>query len=306
MSFDLYFAGAYNKDIENIIVDRNYNKLLSNINDRKQIIHYIDLKKSGKFKGKLFIDSGAFSTHTKGKEVDIDEYIEFINKNHEYIDLFVQVDHIPGKFGVPRTIEQIMESPKKSWENYLYMREKVIDKDKLLPVFHQDEDFKWLENMLNTTFDGKYIPYICISSSKDKSANARFDWYKKVYSIIQSSNNPNVKVHSLGTSSTNHCEYFPFTSSDATSWIMSAAMGNITTKYGDICISDRSLYKKNNIVNQVSFDLFKKYIEDNGFTIEELSKDHNKRVEWNLKYLGEWSKNSEYKGPKSFITNKLF
>lgn len=306
MAFDLYFAGAYNKEIENIIVTRNYNKLLSNVNDRKQIINYINLKKSGNFKGKLFIDSGAFSTHTKGKEVDIDDYIKFLNDNHEYIDLYVQVDHIPGKFGVPRTIEQVLESPKKSWDNYLYMRERLIDKDKLLPVFHQDEDFKWLENMLNTTFNGKHIPYICISSSKDKSANLRFDWYKKVYNIIQFSNNPNVKVHSLGTSSSNHCEYFPFTSSDATSWIMSAAMGNITTKYGDICISDKSLGKKDNIVNQAGFDIFKKYIEENGFTIDELATNHNKRVEWNLKYLGEWAKNSKYIGPKSFKQNILF
>lgn len=307
MSIDLYFAGAYNKEIENIIIDNNYNKLLSNANDKKMISEYIEYKKSGRYKGKLFIDSGAFSVHTKGKNLDIEAYIEFLNNNHQYIDLYVQVDDIPGKWGQPKTKEQLAESPKKTWQNYLYMRSKLIDYDKLLPVFHQGEDFKWLENMLNFKDDsGNMIKYLCLSSNKELDTNKRFSWYERCYEIIESSSNPNIKIHSLGTQSEKHCSLIPFTSADATSWILSAANGNIYTKYGNIYISDRGINQKDYILNNASKEVFESYIKENGFTIEELQQNHNKRVEWNLRYLGEWAKNMEYKGPKSFKKNRLF
>ena len=35
--FDLYFAGWCNDDIMKIIIDNDYNQLLSNINDRDKI-----------------------------------------------------------------------------------------------------------------------------------------------------------------------------------------------------------------------------------------------------------------------------
>lgn len=77
MPFDLYFAGSYNKQIEDIIVNKKYNKLLSNANDGSMIKRYIELKKSGLYEGKLMIDSGAFSVHTKGKVIDLEKYINF-------------------------------------------------------------------------------------------------------------------------------------------------------------------------------------------------------------------------------------
>ena len=58
-NFDLYFAGWYNDDIMKIIIDNNFNQLLSNINDRDKIEKFIEAKKNG-WKGKLLIDSGAF------------------------------------------------------------------------------------------------------------------------------------------------------------------------------------------------------------------------------------------------------
>lgn len=307
MSIDLYFAGAYNKDIEDVIISENYNKLLSNINDRKMIKKYIDLKKEGKWKGKLFIDSGAFTTHTKGKQVDIEDYIKLLNENHEWIDLYVQVDDIPGKWKVPKTREELEASPPKTWANYLYMRSKLINPYKLLPVFHQGEDFKYLKQMLEYRDEnGKPIEYLCVSSNKNLDSGKRYEWYKDCYEIIEQSSNPNIKVHSLGTQSEKHCSLIPFTSADATSWILTAANGNIYSKWGTVYISDRGINEVNHINNGVAKDIFSKYVESKGFTFEELCNNHNKRVEWNLRYLGEWAKNMEYKGPKSFKRTRLF
>ena len=48
--FDLYFAGWYNDDMMKIIIENDYNQLLSNINERDQIYKYIEAKKRIKSK----------------------------------------------------------------------------------------------------------------------------------------------------------------------------------------------------------------------------------------------------------------
>lgn len=306
--FDLYFAGYYNDDMAELVINNNYNQLLSNINERKKIPRFIEAKKSGRWNGKLLIDSGAFSIHKSGKDVPLDDYINWLNENHEWLDLYIQLDDIPGKWGRPKTREEKEASPIKTWENYLYMSSKLIEPKKLLPVFHQGEDFKYLEQMLEyRDQNGEPIEYLCISSNKELDATKRYQWYKRCYEVIENSSNPNIKIHSLGTQSERHCELLPFTSVDATSWIMTGANGNMYTKWGSITISSQQLHKKENINNNISFDIFKEYVESKGFNTDELADNSTKRIEWNMKYLGEWARNiREYKGPKSFKTGRLF
>lgn len=307
MSFDIYFAGGHSGETEDYIISKNYNRLLSQINERKVVYKYIEAKKNG-WKGKLLIDSGAFSVHKSGKTVDLNEYIQFLNNNHEYLDYYIQLDDIPGKWGEQKTIEQITESPKKSWNNYLYMIEKLVEPQKLLPVFHQGENFSYLEQMLEfRNTNNEPIAYICLSSNKELPTKDRLLFYKKCYEIIHKSSNPNVKIHSLGTQSKIQCESFPFTSSDATSWILTAANGNIYTKFGTILVSDMQSGDKHNILNDVGIDVFKQYVESKGYTVEELSNDYKKRIKWNVDYLGNWALNEyDYKGPKVFKNNYLF
>ena len=116
--FDLYFAGWYNDDMMKIIIDNDYNQLLSNINERDQIYKYIEAKKIG-WKGKLLIDSGAFSIHKSKKEVPLQDYIDFLNANHEYLDYYIQLDDIPGEWGRKPTPEEVADSPKKTWEGFI-------------------------------------------------------------------------------------------------------------------------------------------------------------------------------------------
>ncbi|MGM9543553.1 MAG: hypothetical protein ACI3T9_01085 [Romboutsia timonensis] len=299
--FDLYFAGYY-KGMEDIIFENNFNQLLSYVNEIKIIPKYIEAKKNG-WKGKLLIDSGAFSIHKSGKEADIDAYIKFLNENHEYLDYYIELDDIPGKWGTPRTKEELLNSPIKTWENYLYMAERLEEPKKLLPVFHQGEDFKYLKQMLEyRDKNGEPIDYMCISSNKELDARKRLSWYKHCYEIIQSSSNPNIKIHSLGTQSQAHCQLIPFTSVDATSWIMTAANGNIYTKWGNITISEMQSNKKTNVVNDKAFvDDFVQYIQERGFTLEGLMTKSFDRIKFNCLYLGKWAREErEYKGPSSF------
>lgn len=136
MAFNLYFAGSQCKEADELMVKLNCNRLFSQENDRKNISNWQNYKHSRRtqYKGNIFIDSGAFSVHTKGIELDVDEYIEYINSIDKDIHIFAQVDKIPGEFGKQKTKEQILEAPALSWKNYLYMKDRVNSRDKLLPM----------------------------------------------------------------------------------------------------------------------------------------------------------------------------
>ena len=310
MVYDLYYAGTSYKPVVEMMMDKNVCKLYTQYTEKKCITRWADAKREGRTQGKLFVDSGAFSAHTKGADLGIDEYIEFVNSLGEYVDLAAEMDHIPGIRFQARTVEQIKYSSVKSWENYLYMRDKMLYPDRMIPIFHQDEELKWLENMLNWVRpEGGHIPYIGISSSKDKPAILREQWYYKVFSVIHASKNPDVKTHSLGTSSIDHMEKFPFTSSDATSWIRFAANGCILTPFGVCLVSEQtprsSSGNDNDLLISEHKDVIEKYVNDMGLTLEQVASHNMYRQIVNLNYYNNWAMNYEYKGPKVFKQKSL-
>lgn len=134
------------------------------------------------------------------------------------------------------------------------MVNKVKSPEKLLPIFHQGEDFSWLKNMLEYKYTegplkGQYIKYIGISCSKDITSTAWAPWFDMCFKMIHESNNPNVKTHAFGMTSLKLLEQYPFTSADSTSWVRSAGFGNIvlggTTVYTSSRNPDDPGYIKN-------------------------------------------------------------
>lgn len=306
---NIYFAGSTFKGLNDWIQQNGFNKLFSQENDRREIANWVAHKRANKENSsKLFIDSGAFSAHTKGVEIDVDEYIDYLNKNEDALTIYAQVDKIPGEFGKPKTPEQIAEAPKMSWDNYLYMAPKLKNKDKLVPIFHQHEDFKWLKNMLEYVDEnGKHIPYIGISPANDVSVKNKKEWLVEVFDIIKQSSNPNVHTHAFGMTSLNLLEAFPFTSADSTSWLMTAVTGSIFSQYGTITISEQTQGKDKNFKNlpEQSQKNLIAYIESKGFTLEGLQQDYKQRQYFNITYLADWASNYKYKG-SSLIQKPLF
>lgn len=309
MSFTLYAAGTGTKECQDLIRKLGYNQLLSQLNEKRSILNWVDyLKEHPECKSKLFIDSGAFSAHTKGKEVDVDSYIKFMNEIDDYVYIFAQVDKIPGRFGQPKTPQELADAPRESWENYLYMVDKVKSRDKLLPIFHQGEDFKWLRNMLEYRHpDGKPIWYIGISPANDVNVSEKVKWLETVYKIIAESSNPNVHTHAFGMTSLNVLEQYPFTSADSTSWILSASNGSIIIDGKTVTVSDRRLHDNNNVMNKsvAVYEDIKKRVADLGFDLDELSVDSDKRLLFNLTSLKDWLDHYEYRG-KTLYKTELF
>lgn len=301
--FDLYFAGSQCKECEDYMILHLCNRLQSQLNDRKNIKKWCDNDNGAK----LFIDSGAYSAHTVNKVLNVDEYIEFINSIDDYIHCFAQVDHIPGKFRQPKTAQQLAEAPKLSWQNYIYMKDRVKSKHKLLPIFHQGEDYKWLQNMLEYVDGDGHIQYIGISPANDLTTDKKKVFIGKCFDIISNSSNPNVKTHAFGMTSLDVLEMYPFYSADSTSWIMTAAMGNIMTPYGLIDVSVKNKYKPGNIQNVESktVEHIKSWLYSKGLDLNELCLNYKQRMLCNIMYLEEWMKNYKYRGVTS-ITRSLF
>lgn len=306
MAFDFYFAGSQCEEATQVMIKLNANVLKSYINEQKQISEWFDRKDKG-WTGKLLIDNGAFTVHRQGGEINIDEYIQWLNNNDSHIDYAIALDNIPGKWGRKRTYEELKNSPIITWENYVYMCEKYNNPFKLLPVFHQGEEFKYLKQIVNHKINGEYVKYICISGNKELTNKQREKWYAECYTIIKESPNPDVKVHCLGSATISNAVKFPFTSMDATSWIMTGANGGILTDFGVVKVSKESAGDVDNIKNcpQAVVDFVNKQCDQYGITLEQLQESYKNRMCMNVHYLYNTSQKTNYNG-KLIKVNKLF
>lgn len=301
MAFNIYFAGSYQRQIDEEIMKRGGNRLFSQLNDRNGLKRWLPFKKEGA-PNKLFVDSGAFSAHTKDSEVDVDAYIDFVNENQGMFSVIAQVDTIPGKFRQLKTRQQINDAPESSWQNYLYMRERVKDVHCLTPIFHQGEDFKHLRRMLETTFDGEHIQYIGISPANDVQTKDKKKWFEHVYQTIRDSSNPNVKTHAYGMTSFEALEQYPIYSADSTSWLLNAAMGAIMTPKGTIFTSEMKEHESGHWTNLSSADQewILDHVDKYGILMEDLETDYKARELFNVMYVLEWAKNYEFKGTRRY------
>lgn len=302
-----YFAGhVYNDEINAELDTANKLKAYHPYSsaDAKRWFGVIDKTIENNKGGCLFLDSGAFSAHTKGAVIDVDQYIAYINEKDEHLACFAQLDTIPGEFGKPKTKEQLEEAPELSWQNYLYMVERVKSPEKLLPIFHMGEDFKHLRRMLEHT---PRIDYIGISPANDVSTVQKGYWIDEVFKVIKASSNPDIKTHAFGMTSLPLLEQYPFYSADSTSWLMNGRNGNIMSKYGTLILSANQKSDPDHVMNMP--EAFRKeleeYVQQYGYDLQTLSENYKARMIFNIRYLVEWAANYQYK-PKTVKQNKLF
>lgn len=285
MAFNLYAAGAHSKKTFDYFAARPERlRLLSYYRERLHIERRCALGL------KTFVDSGAFSAHTKDAILNVDEYIEWLNKYDDGVSIFAQVDKIPGKFRMPKSKQDLEEAPEESWQNYLYMRERVKSPEKLLPIFHQGEDFCHLQRMLD--FEPK-IQYIGISPSNDVHTEGKERWIERCFEVIKASKNPEVKTHAFGMTALYLLEKYPFYSADSTSWLMIGVHGNIMTPWGIQTVSGVRTKEFDHIQHmpENKKQVLKEYIEKMGYTIEQLAESYQARCDFNLDYLNEWAVN---------------
>ena len=265
----------------------------------------------------LVVDSGAYSAWSRGKLFDMDEYINFLNSNHILDVAFwaAEADKIPGSMGVDPTEEERLAAPEESWNNYLYMIKRVKWPKKIVPIFHQGEDYRHLIRMLEYRFpDGDFIPYIGISPRNDVHVGEKTKWYEAIWKIIYEKcaelGREIPLTHNFGMTTVSMMEQYPSCSSDSTSWVRSASFGNIMIvvngKIKSIYVSNRNLDDPDHILHQPV--AVQEAVEQvcrelgHGFSIEALVNDDKGALRplFNLMSLDRWKQSFTYEGNQMF------
>lgn len=174
-----------------------------------------------KNKVQLLLDSGAFSAWNKGEpDLPLKDYIAFIKQHEKLLFAYVSMDKIPGQFGKRRTTDDVERSAKQSYKNHQIMKEAGLSP---IPVYHMDEDYRWLERYLK---DGE--TYIGVSLSKDMNARAKHDYCRKIFSMVSDSKGkPLVRIHGFGITKPSLLLQFPWATVDSTTWSITSAFGKI-------------------------------------------------------------------------------
>lgn len=296
--FRLYFAGTQGQEVETHLRERGADHLYSFHHDQKLLNEWWD--NGGR---PVFLDSGAFSVFTKGIQINLNSYIEYLNEHDDGIEVFASLDKIPGEYGKHRTAKDLAEAPEETWSNYLYIRKYAKSPQKCIPVFHREEDFKYLHQMLDTKFKGKHIPYIGLGgmASNLVPMQEKERWMAKVFKIIENSSNPKVKVHAFGMTRLKVLERFPLYSSDSTTYIMVSANGNILSEYGVLELSEKRDNLKSNVkhVGDLSYKELERYVSQYGYELETMMTNYKVRTKWNIDYLLRWQQSYKYNPIKS-------
>jgi len=171
----------------------------------------------------LMIDSGAFSVWNNGNEIDLDIYIAFCKKHLDAIDTIVALDVIPGLPGnrLSLTKGNISKACKQGWTNYMKMLDAGLPKDKVMPVFHQNDDWKWLQRFMD-----EGVPYFGISPANDCGSSIRQMWLDTCMKYICDSDGyPKAKFHGFAVTSIPLMLRYPWYSVDSASWMKHAVFG---------------------------------------------------------------------------------
>lgn len=239
----------------------------------------------------LMVDSGAYSVFTGKAETTIDQYIDFINENIDNADVFVELDTIPGEWRKSKKPEHYVISAEKTWQDFLYMRERVSKPDKILPVFHSGESFDAFKRMLNYVDPktGKHLDYIGISAAKDASNKNRDVYLNDVIRTIQESDNPDVKIHMFGTTALGVLKKVPCYSVDSTTHVRLAGFGiAISPTFGQIGVSSRGGSKSSSgasfihTADEKNLAKLQAECDKLHITIEELSETPDARCAFNI------------------------
>lgn len=277
MAFDLYFVGIGG-------LDWGATKFLySQYGHRGSIKRIVTASRLQHCPIKMFVDSGAWTAFTKGIQIDIDEYITYLNRNSSTFSIMASLDVLPGGS------KEASLCAEKSWDNYLYMRQHIIEKNKLIPVYHQEEPISNLIRMLS--YEDKfgnieYIGFGALASTLDYSVRDSF--LAKCFEVVDKYR-PNIKVHAFGMTDLRLLEEYPFASADSSTYALAGAMGEILTEFGRVAIS---LERKDRIRKEsIAGEQVEKYVNKLGFDFDALAMSSLERKKYNIKYLQNWEAN---------------
>tara|TARA_R100000655_G_C2997164_1_gene193818 strand:- start:2207 stop:2947 length:741 start_codon:yes stop_codon:yes gene_type:complete len=152
----------------------------------------------------VMLDSGGFTARTKGKEIKIKNYIDFINNNNVKLAVNLDTNNVKETLSNQKLLEK---------ETKAY----------ILPVYHLS-DYKDLK--YRTLID-KYIEkynFICVGGMAG-GANKR-NHVEIFLNYVFNKTRDKIKIHGLGLTGDYFLKKYPLFSVDSTSWQQFSRYGN--------------------------------------------------------------------------------
>ena len=244
---------------------------------------------------KIFLDSGAYSAHTKGVEINIDEYIGFIHENKETIELYANLDDI--------------SSAKISYDNWKYMRSNGLQP---MPVYHEGDNKKYLKKYLDEMDQDTVL---AIGGVADKPTSTFVGPLDRTWNhfLSNSDGSPIVKTHGFGITSVNLMFRYPWYCLDSTTWIRHAAYGKIIVPSknniekpiflrigtGGQGIGQRHADK----ISNSELKWVQQYIQEQGFEEQKLRDDYEERAKINMRFFTDFLEKHSCKKVSRTIPN---
>lgn len=262
----------------------------------------------------MFIDSGAYSEHSQGIKIDVDEYIDYVNGLDDKIIAIAQVDHIPGVFKQPKKPEDYVESAELSWENYLYMRPKMKSPEKLISVFHMGEAFSSLQRMVDWRgANGEKLEYCGISPANDRAVSDKDVYLANVYEFLKSTSQPDIHTHLFGYTSLPGVPKFPWYSMDSVSHRLRAAYAKMyTRKWGIISLSrkrdckTRTDFPFYETCDKATLQEFKDFLAHYHLTLDQVIEESSARTAVDIVEVQQYVKEHPYHPSNRVVSRKLF
>lgn len=223
-----------------------------------------------------FSDSKEFKTF-------LESYIAWIHKNKHLLDFYITMD--------------VIYNPEKSWELTEYMESCGLNP---LPVYHFGEDISWFKKMLD-----KY-EYICISGMTRSRKSMYTPFGDQVFDLIKdSTGRPRAKIHGLAMATPEFIKRYPWYSCDASTWMNMSKNGTllipkpifnkdnelIGRDYLDppfcLATTERRIIASSSLERQSQsfIDYIYKYIEENGYTFEDIRQAYHARDVCNARWF---------------------
>ncbi len=218
-----------------------------------------DMRNDG---AKVFLDSGAFSAFTKGVEVNLDKYCEYIHRNADIIEFASVLDGIGD--------------PLKTYQNQHAMEQNGT---KPLPCFHYGEDPRYLVHYIDN------YEYITLGGMVPIARPQLRLWLDEVWGkwLTKPDGTPRIKVHGFGLTTNSLMERYPWHSVDSSSWVQMGSVGNILIPgFGTVSISETSPRLKDAYAHAENIPALQRdglvaMLEARGFSYERLKEEYVSR-----------------------------
>lgn len=229
---------------------------------------------------KLFLDSGAFSAFTKGAVIDLQRYSDFIKQWSDIIDVASNVDII-GR-----------DNEQGSYDNQKRLELLGVD---IKPVHHARDRDEWLTRYLSEGYD-----HLFLGGMVPETTPYLLEWLDRIWAryLTNPDGTPKIKVHGFGLTTEVLMYRYPWYSVDSTTWLNGNKFG---VCFMDMPLEDGTTFRKKITFSKESplqlkydahYDTFapeiqkriSDYVEEKGYTIEQLRTQYGSRSRWNLEY----------------------